>query len=149
MSDDTATPQAEHEEQALQATEPEGTLEPMVEDEPTATEDTPATTARLVVKRNGAETDISFPITPPAVIGRFDPAVGPVDVDLGQLQEGSYVSRKHAKIELDEGSWMLHDLGSSNGTYVLGDDFERVTVAELSNGTEFALGNARFVFYLE
>jgi pSer/pThr/pTyr-binding forkhead associated (FHA) protein len=105
------------------------------------------TVARLVVKRSGVETDTEFPINPPAVIGRFDPSVGPVDVDLGGLPEGSYVSRKHAKITYEDGAWKIHDLGSSNGTFVLRDDFERVDESELGDGQEFALGNARFVFH--
>jgi pSer/pThr/pTyr-binding forkhead associated (FHA) protein len=101
---------------------------------------------RLIVKRSGAETDTEFPVNPPAVIGRFDPSVGPVDVDLGAIPEGVYVSRKHAKITCEDGVWKLHDLGSSNGTFVLRSDFERVDEAELADGQEFALGNARFVF---
>jgi pSer/pThr/pTyr-binding forkhead associated (FHA) protein len=75
--------------------------------------------------------------------------VGPIDVDLGTLPEGSYVSRKHAKITHDDGLWKIEDLGSSNGTFILRDDFERVTEAELADGTEIALGNARFVFHLD
>ena len=104
--------------------------------------------ARLIVKRNGAETDTVFVLNPPTTIGRFDPSVGPIDVDLADLPEGSYVSRKHAKITCDDGVWMIEDLGSSNGTFVLRNDFERVEAAELEDGTEFALGNARFVFRL-
>lgn len=104
---------------------------------------------RLVVKRAGAETDIEFGFSCPAVIGRFDPTVGPIDVDLGELEEGSYVSRKHAKITEAEGVYSIQDMGSSNGIYILrGDDFERVTDAELADGDEIALGNARFVFRL-
>lgn len=110
--------------------------------------DAPAVNARLVVKRNGAETSDVFPVNPPAIIGRFDPGVGPIDVDLGSIPEGSYVSRKHAKITLEDGAYMIHDLGSSNGTFLLGEDFERVEMAELTDGSEFALGNARFVFRL-
>lgn len=103
---------------------------------------------RLIVKRSGAETDIEFPVHSPATIGRFDPAVGPIDIDLGSLPEGVYVSRKHAKLTLEDDVWTITDLGSSNGTYVLRDDFERVEEAILSDGTEIALGNARFVFRL-
>jgi hypothetical protein len=103
---------------------------------------------QLVVKRHGAETDIVFPINPPAVIGRFDPAVGPIDVDLGSLDEGVYVSRKHAKIVCEDDVWKIVDMGSSNGTFLLGSDFERVEEGELADGTEIALGNARFVFHL-
>lgn len=107
-----------------------------------------ATGAKLIVKRSGAETDTVFDIHPPATIGRFDPSVGPIDVDLAPLPEGAYVSRKHAKITCDDGVWMIQDLGSSNGTFVLGSDFERVEAAEISDGQEIALGNARFVFRL-
>lgn len=104
--------------------------------------------ARLTVKRGGQETEEVFTFSAPAVIGRFDPAVGPVDIDLGPLPEGAYVSRKHAKITCADGVWSIHDLGSSNGTFVLRSDFERVEEAELTDGAEIALGNARFVFHL-
>lgn len=106
------------------------------------------TSARLVLKRGGVETDIEFPIGAKALIGRFDASVGPIDVDLGSLQpEGGYVSRKHARITLEDGTWFIEDLGSSNGTFLLRDDFERVEKAELLSGVEIALGNARFVFH--
>lgn len=104
---------------------------------------------RLVVKRSGAETDVEFPVNPPCVIGRFDPSVGPIDIDLGSLPEGSYVSRKHAKITCEDGVWKVSDMGSSNGTFLLGSDFEKVDEAELHDGSEIALGNARFVFHLD
>lgn len=108
----------------------------------------PALTATLVVKRNGAETEEIFPVNSPCVIGRFDPSVGPIDIDLGSLPEGVYVSRKHAKLVEEDGQWKIVDLGSSNGTFVLGDDFERVEEQVVVDGTEIALGNARFVFHL-
>ena len=103
---------------------------------------------RLILVRNGEETDISFEINPPAVIGRFDPSVGPIEVDLGQVEEGSYVSRKHAKITLEDDVYEIEDLGSSNGTFILRDDFERVEKAEIVDGDQIALGNARFNFRL-
>jgi hypothetical protein len=102
----------------------------------------------IVLKRGGAPTDIKFPISPPAIIGRFDPAVGPIDVDLASLPEGSYVSRKHAKLSYHDGVWTLADMGSSNGTFILRSDFERVDETEIKDGDEFALGNARFQFYV-
>jgi pSer/pThr/pTyr-binding forkhead associated (FHA) protein len=104
--------------------------------------------AKLVVKRSGAETDVEFPVNSPCVIGRFDPSIGPIDIDLGSLPEGSYVSRKHAKISCEDGVWKIADMGSSNGTFLLGADFEKVEEAELHDGAEIALGNARFVFHL-
>jgi pSer/pThr/pTyr-binding forkhead associated (FHA) protein len=102
---------------------------------------------RLVLKRGGQETDVTFSFSCPATVGRFDPSVGPVDVDLGTIEEGSYVSRKHARITCEDGIYRIADLGSSNGTYVLRDDFEKVEEAEIMDGDEVSFGNARFVFH--
>lgn len=109
-------------------------------------EDTNATHPRLIIKRAGEETQDIFPVVAPATIGRFDPSVGPIDVDLGSIPEGSYVSRKHAKIVEANGVFSIEDLGSSNGTFILREDWEKVESAELEDGTEIALGNARMVF---
>ncbi|MCX7801297.1 MAG: FHA domain-containing protein [Fimbriimonadales bacterium] len=108
--------------------------------------------ARLVLKRSGAETEVDFVVRPPAVVGRFDPDVGPIDIDLGLLPEGVYVSRRHARVELEGGVWRIADLGSSNGTFLLNPStgqFERVQEAEVSDGAELAFGNVRFVFRVE
>lgn len=104
--------------------------------------------ARLTLQREGAATDESFEIRGKAVIGRFDAAVGPVDVDLGPLPEGTYVSRKHAEIRHEDGRWLLKDLGSSNGTFVMGaSDFERTDQeVEIQDGQAVAFGTVRFVF---
>jgi len=122
--------------------------EAVVEETPETTETEAMTSARLVVKRGGVETTDIFVFGDSATIGRFDPTVGPIDVDLGNLPEGVYVSRKHAKITCEDGVWKITDLGSSNGTFLLRDDFERVDEAELADGDEIALGNARLVFHL-
>lgn len=108
--------------------------------------------AELRLLRGGAPTGDVFPITRSAVIGRFDPAVGPVDVDLGPLDEGVYVSRKHAKIAFADGAWMLEDLGSSNGTFKLDpeSDFQRISEPVcLTDGDVIAFGNARFSFHVK
>lgn len=102
--------------------------------------------ARLVALENGTETDMAFPLPERGTIGRFDPAVGPVEVDLGSVPDASYVSRRHAEVWCEEGVWKIRDLGSSNGLFVMGDDWERVEEAELTDGTQLALGNAKFVF---
>lgn len=105
-----------------------------------------ASGTRIVLMRSGEETDIVFCFTTPATIGRFDPSVGPIDIDLGTIEEASYVSRKHAQIVEGEGTYKLIDMGSSNGTFVLRDDFEKIDEAEITDGDEIAFGNARFVF---
>ena len=47
------------------------------------------------------------------------------------------VSRRHAELRLDEGRWMLRDLGSANGTWVNG---RRVMEAEVAPGDDLQLG---------
>ncbi len=123
---------------------PEAVEEPVILDE--ADEAITEPQGRLTLKRGGALTDITFDFHSPATVGRFDPAVGPIDVDLGSIDESIYVSRKHARITCEDSLWKVLDLGSSNGTFVLSDDFERVEEAELADGAEVAFGNARFVF---
>jgi hypothetical protein len=105
--------------------------------------------ARLTLKRGGELTDQVFYFASPAIVGRFDPSVGPIDVDLGSLPEGSYVSRKHAKITFEDNGFHIQDLGSSNGTYVLRDDYEKVEEAPISDGDTIGFGNAIFVFNVE
>ena len=126
-----------------EATEPEVHSEPSVEEVGAS-----GPRAKLILKRSGVETDEVFEFGSPATIGRFDPSVGPIDVDLGPLEEGVFVSRKHAKLTFEDGVWRIEDLGSSNGTFVLRSDFEKVDSAELADGDEIAFGNARFVFRL-
>ncbi|MEQ1935799.1 MAG: FHA domain-containing protein [Fimbriimonadaceae bacterium] len=118
----------------------------VLEDEASTTTDEEVTGPRIVLKRSGAETEEVFAVTDGAIIGRFDPNVGPVDIDLGNLAEAVYISRKHAKLTIEDDAWKLSDLGSSNGTFILRSDFERVESCDLEDGSEFALGNARFVF---
>lgn len=108
--------------------------------------------AELRLLRGGAPTGDVFPVSGSAVVGRFDPAVGPVDVDLGPLDEGVYVSRKHAKIAFADGTWMLEDLGSSNGTFKLdpASDFQRISEpVSIADGDVIAFGNARFSFHVK
>jgi hypothetical protein len=107
--------------------------------------------ARLTLKRSGAVTGDVFPVSGHVVIGRFDPETGPVDVDLGNLPEATYVSRQHAEVIPDgSGGWRVKDLGSRNGVFVRkqgGGTFQRVSGEEpISGGDEIALGNARFEF---
>ena len=40
------------------------------------------------------------------------------DVDLSELERGRTVSRRHARITMNGGSYTLEDLKSANGTYV-------------------------------
>lgn len=113
-------------------------------DAPEATSHGPLS-GKLVLRRGGVETDIEFPFITPAVVGRFDPTVGPIDIDLGALQpEGSYISRRHARFVEEGGEIVLEDLASSNGTFILREDFEKIDREAIQDGVEISFGNARF-----
>jgi pSer/pThr/pTyr-binding forkhead associated (FHA) protein len=78
----------------------------------------------------GPDVGRSFALGPQAVIGR-DPtaAVNLVDEE---------VSRRHALITMDKGHASVEDLGSSNGTFVGGDQISGET--ELAPGRQMRVG---------
>jgi pSer/pThr/pTyr-binding forkhead associated (FHA) protein len=85
------------------------------------------------------------------VVGRFDPETGPVDVDLTAMDAGGHISRQHGELYREsDGSWMVRDLGSTNGVFVKGADAAfgpRITTPRpLKDGDEVAFGNVRFIF---
>ena len=56
-----------------------------------------------------------------------------------------YLSRRHAEIvSAQNGSWLLKDLGSANGTYLNGERVERDTT--LREGDRIRLGDTEIVF---
>lgn len=71
----------------------------------------------------------------PAVIGRSSDQI--------QLTDHS-ASRQHAEIRPANGSWMLADLNSSNGTYLNGQRI--VAPAELKHGDQIKVGSTLLVF---
>jgi pSer/pThr/pTyr-binding forkhead associated (FHA) protein len=55
------------------------------------------------------------------------------------------VSRRHAEFHRNEGRFMVHDVGSLNGTYV---NRQRVDQSELANGDELQIGKFKLTFYV-
>ena len=73
----------------------------------------------------------SFPLTGELTIGRSDQCNVKVEGD-------TYVSSVHARIYTRDGSYMVEDLGSTNGTYV---NRRRITApAELQRGDRVKVG---------
>lgn len=80
--------------------------------------------------------------------GLFHKSIYPLDrsVTIGRSAESDItitdlsVSRSHAEICLQEGSWFVEDLGSANGIVFAG---ERVDKAELHPGASFQLGEVK------
>lgn len=65
------------------------------------------------------------------------------DEDCDLMMSDIAVSRRHAKLTLEGGHFVLHDLGSGNGTYLNGARVER---EELSPGDEITVGERTMRF---
>ncbi|MGK7872580.1 MAG: FHA domain-containing protein [Xenococcaceae cyanobacterium] len=108
-------------------------------------------TARLIVKQAGCPVS-EFPLDgSPAIVGRFDPDTGPVEIDLEGFPGDDTISRNHAEIYQEGGQWKIKDLGSVNGVFIKRADQSRfgarITIPEVLNlGDEIAIAKIRFLF---
>jgi FHA domain len=108
--------------------------------------------ARLVPRDYGASTTETFPLVGDRVsVGRFDSSTGPVDIDLSGMKGEAHISRRHAEFALENGKWVIRDLGSTNGVYLkrVGQSAygPRITQPEMLNdGDEVAFGNTKFLY---
>jgi eukaryotic-like serine/threonine-protein kinase len=109
-------------------------------------------TAKLVVAGT-TELDAAFLLQKDVNhIGRSDPQsnIFP-DVDLSNFDRESKVSRRHARIWREGDVFLVEDLGSVNGTVVLGRDNDRVRLAprqprRLESGDRITLGETTLHF---
>ncbi len=116
----------------------------------------PPSQAFLQLKRAGELTQVKFPLFHNALVGRFHPSSGPVDIDLSSSlcpeQELPFISRHHAKFSFNQGQWLVVDLQSHNKTYVTssGESTYQVVATEkpqpLEDGDSIAFGNVCFLF---
>lgn len=94
--------------------------------------------ASLVVL-SGEAAGSEFPLEKPSTsLGRGS------EVELTFADEA--MSRTHATVEYADGGFRVRDLGSSNGTFLNGDD---VQAGDLANGDRIELGEHQFQFVLE
>jgi pSer/pThr/pTyr-binding forkhead associated (FHA) protein len=92
--------------------------------------------ARLVWERRDGR-KVEFPLEGEALeVGR--------DLDVAIRVDEPLVSRRHARLERRDGSWVVVDLGSTNFTRVNGRRVLRER--ELADGDELRFGRARCVF---
>jgi len=106
--------------------------------------------AQLRYIDNSGPTEQLLHVGASCIVGRFDPAVTPVDIDLTDLPDSKFVSRRHATISHEDGAWYVTDHGSSNGTYLYRKgqaNFIKVGGKEaIEDGDEIGFGNLRFRF---
>jgi pSer/pThr/pTyr-binding forkhead associated (FHA) protein len=118
--------------------------------EPTETEfdavrQTGPLSIRLKIGNNQREVEVN--LTKPVYLGRLDPTsdVFP-DVNLtpdGGLEQG--VSRRHARILTRDGSLVIEDLGSINGTLVNGKRLVPYLPEPLHHGDQLQIGKLMMV----
>lgn len=82
------------------------------------------------------------------VIGRAESAADAVDIDLSSLPRGiERVSRRHAEIIKQGPDYFIRDLGSLNGTYIVGRGrLGRDQLYKLKDRDELVLGGAKLEF---
>jgi FHA domain/zinc-ribbon domain len=92
----------------------------------------------LLVVRHGPETGSSYRLdAATTAVGRHPDS----DIFLDDIT----VSRRHVRIDKDDAGYMMHDVGSLNGTYV---NRERLDEARLRHGDEVQIGRYRLSFVL-
>ncbi|MBD2145698.1 FHA domain-containing protein [Sphaerospermopsis sp. FACHB-1194] len=109
-----------------------------------------STNAKIICKQINAPIP-EFLIENNAIVGIFDPDVGPVDIDLETFFGGETVSRNHGEIYHELGTWKVKDLGSTNGIFIKSQGqtrfSSRITIpTPLNSGDEIAFGKVRFLF---
>ena len=88
-----------------------------------------------------------------AIIGKFNPEIGPVEIDLDGFYGDNTVSLTHAEIYFKNNQWQIKDMGSTNGIYIkhIGKTRfgYRINKPEILNsGDEIAIGKIRLLFII-
>lgn len=108
--------------------------------------------AKLGLKKFGQPTGDFIPLQgEKLVVGRFDASSGPVDIDLGEMAGKEHISRHHAELYVENGTWHVRDLGSTNGVFLKkkGESTFSPRLQEpaaLADGDELAFGNVMLTF---
>ncbi len=90
-----------------------------------------------------------FPITSDtALIGRYDPVTGTrPEIDLTQIDINRTVSRRHARIVMQNGAFLLsEEVGALNGTFVNGQRLTTGKPATIVSGDKLGLGMVSLIF---
>ncbi len=99
---------------------------------------------RLVV----SGTSVEFPLDREVILlGRNSPADGIFpEVDLTEVDTGSYISRRHGRITRQATAFLYEDMGSSNGSFINGNKLVPKTQIELHDGDTLRLGRTEMCF---
>ena len=112
----------------------------------------PAAAAKLMITRGGTiGKEFALEQSGETHVGRWDPDGGAFpEVDLTQDDPEAKISRKHARLFVENGVYHVEDAGSLNGTYVnRGPRLMPGSPASLKNGDEVVMGKTFFKFISE
>lgn len=89
----------------------------------------------------------------PIVVAKFPFLISRYSDAFSRYQESipqhlSFISKKHAHFYVDNGAVYLEDLGSTNGTYVSGEELDE-HARKLVDGDTIAFGGDRFVYEIQ
>lgn len=104
--------------------------------------------AKLVILRGGTQGK-EFTLDGEIIsIGRWDPDGGAFpEIDLTNDDIEAKISRKHSRILVKDGTYMLEDMGSLNGTYInRGPRLVPGEPQEIRDGDEVIMGKTFFRF---
>ena len=112
----------------------------------------PGPPGRLVITRGGTVgKEFTVETINETQVGRWDPDGGAFpEVDLTQDDPEAKISRKHARIFVQNGGYMLEDVGSLNGTYInRGPRLMPGSPQPIKDGDEVVMGKTFFKFITE
>ncbi|MDJ0557036.1 MAG: FHA domain-containing protein [Microcoleaceae cyanobacterium MO_207.B10] len=108
---------------------------------------------KLIPKQVGAPVPEFIIDSNNVIIGKFDPNIGPVEIDLDGFYGDETVSSTHAEIAFENHQWQIKDIGSANGIYIKPTGQNRfgyrINKPEILNsGDEIAIGKIRLLFLI-
>lgn len=86
--------------------------------------------------------DLELPLKSGDIIGREG------TVDVTELTDSEYLSRKHARFRQRVGKWYIENLSTKSFTYVNGKRVEPNTEVEITDGDRVTLGIIRCTFHV-
>src|SRR6266581_4605274 len=98
--------------------------------------------ARLVVRVDNSSDSKEYPLE------KFITSLGRIpESDIALPSEENLTSRLHATIQYENGTYMIRDENSSNGTFINGQRLEKMAPQVLQDGDHIAIGEYELIFY--
>lgn len=101
--------------------------------------DTTSSESKMILECT-SEPDVFLSVKSGDVIGREG------DVDLTELKDAEYMSRKHARFRVKHGRWFVENLSTKSFTYVNGRQVEPNKEQQVEPGDRLTFGIIRCTF---